>query len=77
MSCSCGHGPWHYREYSDPAPEAYPPAPLCYPATEGYGRRRRRRVHAEELADYLRGLGEEIARIREELDELRGSNTES
>lgn len=80
MSCWCGHGPWHYHGYPYPPMAAYAPQPAYYPPAEPaepYGRRRRRRgrVDAEELADYLHELEEEITRIRRELDELRSSDT--
>ena len=67
MSCWCGHGPWHHDRYSYPPPG--------YPPPEPYGRPRRRRLDADELADYLQELGEEIARVRRDLDEIRGSGT--
>jgi hypothetical protein len=59
---------------------AYTPSPAYYPTAEptepyGWRRRRRGRADAEELADYLHELEEEIARIRRELDELRSSDT--
>lgn len=75
MSCWCGHGPWHYHGYPYPPMAAYAPPPAYYPPAEPYGRRRRGRVDAEELADYLHELEEEITRIRRELDELRSSDT--
>jgi hypothetical protein len=76
MSCWCGHGPWHYRDYSYPPTPAYPPPPPAYyRPVEPYGHRRRHRADAEELADYLHELEEDIARIRQELDELRRSDT--
>ncbi len=76
MSCWCGHGPWHYHGY--PYPPAYGPPPgTYYPPGEpyGYGRRRRRRADAEELADYLDELQAEVARVRRELDDLRATGT--
>ena len=76
MSCRCGHGPWHHYGYSYPPPAAYAPSPpVYYPPSEPYGRRRRRRADAEELADYLHELEAEIAHIRRELDELRATDT--
>lgn len=76
MSCWCGHGPWHYQGYPYPPPAGYvPPPPAYYPSGEPYGRRRRRRADAEELAEYLHELEGEIARIGRELDELRGTDT--
>jgi len=72
MSCRCGHGPWHHYGYSY-APPGY--APPGYPLAEPYGRPRRRRPDADELADYLQELGEEIARVRRDLGEIRGSGT--
>ncbi|MBF6354941.1 hypothetical protein IU449_10355 [Nocardia higoensis] len=85
MNCWCGHGPWHYHGYAYPPGGAYGPPPAYYPAVEppepyGYGRRRRRRgqgrADADELADYLHELEEEIVRLRRELDELRNSGTD-
>ncbi|WP_219070840.1 hypothetical protein [Candidatus Mycobacterium methanotrophicum] len=70
MSCWCGHGPWHYHGYPYGPPAYAPP-----PAAEGYGRRRRYRANAEELSDYLQELETEVARMRRELDELRGTDT--
>lgn len=77
MSCWCGHGPWHYHGYPYPPAAAYGPPPAAYypPPAEPYGRRRRRRADAEELADYLSELEAEVARIRRELDELRATET--
>lgn len=74
MSCCCGHGLCHHHEYGYPA--AYGPPPGAYfgpaePYGYGLGRRRRRRVDAEELADYLEDLEAEVARVRGELEELR------
>jgi hypothetical protein len=79
MSCCCGHGhgPCHCHGY--PYPPAYGPPPAAYyppagPYGYGYGRRRRR-VDAEDLADYLQDLEAEVARVRRELDELRSTDT--
>lgn len=75
MSDQYGHCPRHYRGYPY-GPPAYASEPrICYPPDEpyGYGRRRRRRAHAEELADYLHELEAQIAHIRRELEELRGT----
>jgi hypothetical protein len=74
MSCWCGHGPWHYHGYPY-APQAYTPPPAAYYPAEPYGRRRRRRADAEELSEYLDELETEVARLRRELDELRGTET--
>ena len=61
---------------SYPPPAAYgPPPPVYYPPAEPHGRRRRRRADAEELSDYLHELEAEVAHIRRELDELRGTET--
>ncbi|EUA13594.1 hypothetical protein I545_4723 [Mycobacterium kansasii 662] len=79
MSCCCGHGPWHCHGYPYAPSAAYgPPASFYYEPPEPYRRRRRRQPDAEELADYLSELEAEVARIRRELDELRGAGpTES
>ncbi|ANS32020.1 hypothetical protein R1CP_37070 (plasmid) [Rhodococcus opacus] len=77
MSCWCGHGPWHYHGYHYPPAAVYAPPPPSpyYPETEPYGPPRRRRPDAEELAEYLHGLEEEMARIRREIDDLRRADT--
>jgi hypothetical protein len=75
MSCWCGHGPWHHYGYAYPpptyAPPGYPPSaypPAAYPAPPRPRRRRRARIaDLETLAD----LGDELARVREELAEYR------
>jgi hypothetical protein len=77
MSCWCGHGPWHHQMYPYPPPYPppgyYPPPPVQYGMPPG--RRRRRAADAEELADYLQQLEEEIANVRRDLDDLRGSDS--
>jgi hypothetical protein len=74
----CGHGPWHHQMYPYPPPYPppgyyYPPPPFQYGTPPG--RRRRRAADAEELADYLQQLEEEIASVRRDLDDLRRSDT--
>jgi hypothetical protein len=72
MSCWHAHGPWCHGPYV--YPPGYYPAD-CYP--QDYypppPRTRRRSVDTEELADYLQRLEEEVARVRRDLDELRGA----
>jgi hypothetical protein len=76
---SCWHGHWHHGcypyppPYLPPYPAAYPPE-SCYPPPRW--RPRRRTADTEELAEYLRGLEEEVARVRGELEEIRRSPDE-
>ncbi len=76
MSCHYGHGPCHCH-HGYPCAPAYGPPGAYYPPPEpyGYGRRRRRRVDAEDLAEHLQDLEAEVARVRRELDELRKTDT--
>jgi hypothetical protein len=74
MQCWFGHGPWHYHGY--PYPPPYPVPGHYFPPEFGPPPRwgtRRRPADADELAEYLQPLEEEIARVRRDLDELRGS----
>lgn len=65
--CWCGYGPWHHAGH--PYPPYYPPPGFyCAPPQR---RSAGRAVDAEELADYLRDLEEQIARVRRDLDEIR------
>jgi hypothetical protein len=72
MNCWCGHGPWHHYGYAYPPPYG-PPAAYPPPADYYYGgpARRRRRRDPEELEEYLEDLEAEIARVRQELGDLR------
>lgn len=79
MSCWCGHGPWHHHGYSYPAqfpppgypPPGYPPPGYLSSPAESVGRRRGRGSEVDELADQLEELAEQMARIRQAVDELR------
>jgi hypothetical protein len=70
MSCWHAHGPWCHGPYVYP-PQGYHPD-YDYPPPPP--RARRRSVDADELADYLQRLEEEITRVRRDLDELRSSD---
>jgi hypothetical protein len=87
MSCWCGHrpwhdwhGPWHHWGYEygpppGPGYEAgYGPGPGYGPGY-GPGPRRRARAREDDLAGYLEDLEDEVRRVREELDRLRGSRS--
>ena len=78
MSCWHAHGPWCHGPYVYPPPGYY--AADYYPPTDDYppppprARARRRSMDADELAEYLQRLEDEVARVRRDLDELRGSS---
>jgi hypothetical protein len=83
MSCWCGHGPWHHGGYPYPPyppeeywppPRRFGPPPQWYAPPAGY-RTRRREAAAEDLAEYLNDLEEEIARVRRELERMRESGS--
>lgn len=72
MSCCSGHGLCHHHGDGHPSGGCHGPAE---PDGSGFGRRRRGRVGAEDLAGYLEDLEAEVARVRGELDELRNRDT--
>jgi hypothetical protein len=77
MSCGwCGHGHCPACGYGHCHHYGYGYGPPPWP---GYGpgyeprRRRRRALEEEDLAAYLEDLQEEVSRVREDLESLRGS----
>jgi hypothetical protein len=77
MSRWHAHGPWCHDPYVYPPPgyaaaDYYPP-PAYYPPPRA---RAGRRLDADELAEYLQRLEDEVARVRRDLDELRGSSAD-
>jgi hypothetical protein len=72
MSCWHAHGPWCHGYQPYPPPEYYPPPESYYPPPR---RSRRRARDADDLADYLRDLEDEIARVRRDLADLQGAGT--
>jgi hypothetical protein len=72
MSCWCGHGPWHRYGYPYPPPGYYPPE---YYEPAQRPRPRRRAADTQELAEYLAQLEQQLAAIRREVEQLRGSES--
>jgi hypothetical protein len=71
MACCCGHGPWHRCG----GPGYWPGYGPGYYGPELARSPRRRHARAEELEDYLGELEDELAAVRAELEELRGSGS--
>ena len=71
MSCLCGHGPGHHYGHSTRPSIRRTRRRSTEPPGGVYCRPRRRRPDADELADYLQELGEQIGQVRRDLEKIR------